>query len=153
MSDSESVERVVPAEASRIFALLADPARHRDIDGSGTLRGPKGRSGPLVLGSRFGMRMRLGLPYMMVNTVVEFEQDRRIAWQGYPVGPLARVVGGRIWRYELEPVPGGTLVRETWDISEERVKALVQAARPLTRQAMQRTLERLGRLLAEPLPA
>ena len=31
----------------------------------------------------------------------------------------AKLGGGRIWRYELEPVDGGTLVRETWDISQE----------------------------------
>jgi hypothetical protein len=50
------------------------------------------------------------LPYRTTNTVIEFEQDRRIAWQTTMLGGL---VGGRIWRYELSPTDGGTLVRET----------------------------------------
>ena len=39
--DTVSVERVIPAPAEKIFDLLADPARHRDIDGSGTVRDAK----------------------------------------------------------------------------------------------------------------
>ena len=27
---------------------------------------------------------------------------------------MGGLVGGRIWRYELSPTDGGTLVRETW---------------------------------------
>ena len=34
---------------------------------------------------------------------------------------LATMVGGRIWRYELIPQDGGTLVRESWDISQEKL--------------------------------
>jgi hypothetical protein len=52
------------------------------------------------------MRMRIGLPYLIRNTVVEFEENRRIAWRHF---------GRHIWRYELEPVEGGTLVTETFD--------------------------------------
>jgi uncharacterized protein YndB with AHSA1/START domain len=42
MSDEEctpaEVSRRIDAPAAEIFQVLADPARHRDIDGSGTLR-------------------------------------------------------------------------------------------------------------------
>ncbi|MDQ1706729.1 MAG: hypothetical protein QOF18_3095, partial [Frankiaceae bacterium] len=31
----ESVERIIPAPPERIFQLIADPRRHKDIDGSG----------------------------------------------------------------------------------------------------------------------
>ena len=34
-SDVESVERVIPAPPEKIFDLLADPAKHPLIDGSG----------------------------------------------------------------------------------------------------------------------
>ena len=37
MSDVESVERVIAAPPEKIFDLLADPARHHDIDGSGSV--------------------------------------------------------------------------------------------------------------------
>jgi uncharacterized protein YndB with AHSA1/START domain len=142
-SDSESVERVIPAPPEAIFALLADPRRHRDFDGSGMVRGAKNLPDSLTLGAKFGMSMRLGIPYSMVSTVIEYEPNRRIAWQTYPPGQAYRLAGGRIWRYELEPVEGGTLVRETWDISQERVKAVVAPARGKTIVAMTKTLERL----------
>ena len=72
------------------------------------------------MGSMFTMSMKLGVPYSTVSEVVEYEVDRRIAWQTYStIKWLARFGGGRIWRYELEPVDGGTLVRETWDITHE----------------------------------
>ena len=147
--DSVSVERVISAAPELIFALLADPARHREIDGSGTVRDAKtGSSERLQLGSTFGMNMKLGIPYSMESTIVEFEENRRIAWQTRPPGVFAKLGGGRIWRYELEPAEGGTLVRETWDISEERVKAIVRPARNKTRQAMDKTLERIESIVA-----
>ena len=52
------------------------------------------------------MDMKIGVPYKMTNTVVEFEENRRIAWQYF---------GGHIWRYILEPVDGGTKVVEQFD--------------------------------------
>jgi uncharacterized protein YndB with AHSA1/START domain len=143
-----SVERVIAAPAGRIFELLADPSRHREIDGSGTVRDAKHvPSEPLQVGATFGMAMRMGLPYSMVNTVIELEPDRRIAWQTRPPGVFGKLAGGRIWRYELEPVDGGTRVRETWDITEERGKELVRAAGPRTRRSMEQTLERIDALV------
>lgn len=148
--DVETVERVIPAPPEKIFELLADPRRHRDIDGSGTVRGVKGEANDtperLTLGSRFGMSMKLGIPYSMVSEVIEFEDGRRIAWQTRPPigGSLA---GGRIWRYQLEPVEGGTRVRESWDISQEKIKAVVRPARKRTREAMERTLARIEELV------
>jgi uncharacterized protein YndB with AHSA1/START domain len=145
-----SVERVIPAPAADIFALLADPNRHRDFDGSGTVREAKDVPEKLKLGSKFGMSMTLGVPYSMVSTVVELEQDRRIAWQTLPPYPLFnRFTGGRIWRYELQPVEGGTLVRESWDISQEGAlsKPMVRLAADKTRQNMAATLERIEQVL------
>ncbi|MCB1001856.1 MAG: SRPBCC family protein [Acidimicrobiales bacterium] len=145
----ESVERVIAAPPEAIFDLLADPARHHDIDGSGTVqRAPEG-SRRLQLGDRFGMDMKMGIGYSMVSEVVEFEENRRIAWQSTsPVKVLGLFVGGRIWRYELEPVAGGgTLVRETWDISKERLPAMVRPMRSKTKQNMEQTLERIEQLV------
>ena len=139
-----SVERVVPAPPDRIFDLLADPRRHPEIDGSGTVREAVDGPARLHRGARFGMRMQLGGSYSMTNTVTEFEEGRRIAWQPRPTRSLlARVIGGRLWRYELTPVEGGTLVRETWDISSERVPPPLLALRGKTRRDMEATLVRL----------
>ena len=145
--DRVSVERVIAAPPEPIFDLLADASRHRDIDGSGTVREAKGPPERLALGSTFGMSMKLGIPYSMVSTVVEFEENRRIAWQTRGPTPLGRFVAGRIWRYELEPVEGGTRVRETWDLSEEAVKALVRPAAGKTRESMEKTLARIEELV------
>jgi len=147
-NDVETVERVIAAAPDKIFALIADPDRHRDIDGSGTVRGTKSGGGRLSLGSKFGMSMKLGLPYSMESEVIEYEDNRRIAWQTRPPGMFRNLGGGRIWRYELEPVDGGTRVRESWDISQEKVKALVRPARKKTREAMEKTLERIEQLVA-----
>jgi len=148
-ADVATVERLIHAPASAIFDLIADPARHHDIDGSGTVREAKEGSQRLALGSRFGMSMKLGIPYAMVSEVVEFEENRRIAWQSRPpVALIGKLAGGRIWRYELEPAEGGTLVRESWDITHERIKALVRPVRKRTIAAMNATLARIEEITA-----
>lgn len=152
MSDNKdivSVERVIPAEPAAIFALLADAERHKDVDGSGTVVAAKGEPERLTMGSTFGMSMKMGIPYSMQSTVVEFEQDRRIAWQTRGPGPIGKHVAGRIWRYELEPTDDGTLVRETWDITHESAltKPVVRLGADKTRENMAKTLERIESLL------
>ncbi len=143
--DVESVERLIPAPPEAIFDLLADASRHRDIDGSGSVRGVKGESERLKLNSSFGMSMRIGIPYSMVSTVIEYEENRRLAWQTRGPSALGRFVGGRIWRYELEPRDGGTLVRESWDISQESplTKPVVRMGGTNARKNMAATLERI----------
>ena len=141
-----SVERCIPAGPAAIFALVADAARHPEIDGSGTVRQAKsGTPTKLGMGATFGMSMKLGIGYSMVSTVIEYEEDRRIAWQSRPKGFAGKFSGGRIWRYELEPVEGGTLVRESWDISQDHQRSLLRHG-PLAKQtalSMTRTLEKI----------
>jgi uncharacterized protein YndB with AHSA1/START domain len=148
--DVVTVERVIPAAPEAIFDLLADPSRHCDIDGSGSVVGVKGSSERLALGSTFGMSMKMGLPYSMVSTVIEFDDNRRIAWQTTGPTAIGKHVGGRIWRYELEPVEGGTKVSESWDIRHESAftKPIVRRAGDTTRKHMATTLERIETLLS-----
>lgn len=102
-----SRQRFIAAPADEIFELLAQPAMHSVIDGSDTVQGVQ-PNGParLSLGARFGMNMSMRMDYKILNTVCEFEEGRRIAWQHFYK---------HIWRYVLEPVEGGTLVTEEWD--------------------------------------
>jgi uncharacterized protein YndB with AHSA1/START domain len=149
-----SVERVIKAPPSRIFALLADAGKHASFDGSESVDRCTQPSVPLTKGSTFGMAMRgrketLFIPYRTTNTIIEYEPDRRIAWQTYGLGGL---VGGRIWRYELSPAPddtAGTLVRETWDVSQEKNKRMViSGSMPQkTADGMRATLDRIATLL------
>jgi uncharacterized protein YndB with AHSA1/START domain len=131
------VERVIPADAATIFDVLADPRQHRDIDGSGSVKNISGTPPErLALGSRFGMSMKVGVPYLIHNEVVEFEEGRRIAWRHY---------GHHVWRYTLEPVPGGTRVTEEFDWRSSRIPWVLELIRAPEKNAvaMERTLERL----------
>lgn len=133
-----TVERVIAAPARAIFDLIADPAMHPVLDGSGSVRrARRGNPARLSLGAKFGMDMRLGIPYRIRNTVVEFEEGRLIAW---------RHMGGHRWRYELEPTDGGTKVTETFDystaLSPRGVERLGFPER--NRKGMEATLERLA---------
>ena len=140
-----SVSRVIAAEPSAIFAVLTDPSQHALIDGSGTVRQARDDQETLVMGSRFSMGMRMGVPYVIKNEVVEFEPDRLIAWQH---------IGHHRWRYRLEPVEGGTRVTETFDWSKARFpKGIEIMGYPSKHPAgMERTLERLDRLVTTGRP-
>ena len=82
----------IKAPPKVIFDLVADPKSHTKIDGSGMLKGELRAPERLFLGARFGMKMRLGIPYIIKNTVLEFEENKSIAW---------RHLLHNVWRYEL----------------------------------------------------
>lgn len=131
---------VIDAPAEAIFEILADPRRHPDFDGSGSVR--SAISGPqrLSLGAKFGMDMRLVVPYRISNRVKEFEEGRRIAWAH---------IGGHRWRYELTPqADGSTLVTETFDATTARsARALkLMDAYGRNARAIEETLPRLKSL-------
>jgi len=134
---SVSVSRLIDAPANVIFDVLADPARHAEIDGSGTVQAAQ-ESMPerLKMGSKFGMKMKIVLPYDMRSTVVEFEEDARIAWAHF---------GKHRWRYELEAIDGGTMVTETFDWSTSRAPLFIEMMGYPKKHvpSMQKTLERL----------
>jgi uncharacterized protein YndB with AHSA1/START domain len=143
------VERVIAATPKEIFDVIADPGRHRDFDGSGSVRAvAAGTPQRLELGATFGMSMKRGVGYSMLNTVTEFEENRRIAWSPKPASGRGGRWVGRIWRYELEPVEGGTKVTETWDISREGLRLVLRhIAAKNTRDAMEKSLEKLDTLV------
>jgi len=136
-----SVSRIIDAPAEAIFAVVADARRHADFDGSGSVKGATGDPEPLVLGSRFGMNMRIGVPYRIQNEVVEYEENRLIAWQHF---------GKHRWRYEFEPVDGGTKVTETFDWSTSRSPRAIEFMGYPKKHPdnMAKTLERLEAVVA-----
>jgi len=127
----------VPAAAADIFDLLADPRRHGEIDGSGSVKEAR-IDAPvrLSLGATFGMNMRIVLPYKMTNTVVEFEEGRRIGWRHF---------GGHVWRYILEPVEGGTQVTEQFDWNTNKSPLMLKVMRATHNNAVaiEKTLQNL----------
>lgn len=168
MSTDESADERTHVTASRriaappavIFGLLADPERHLELDGSGMLRGARTTRPVTAVGDVFVMRMwfdEIG-DYEMENHVVEFEQDRRIAWVPLPGRGHPSAVRGRgqeeVWRhrwgYTLVPLgPTATSVTETYDCAE--VPAADRAEMDGGRvwlDAMTETLARLDRAVA-----
>jgi hypothetical protein len=57
--------------------------------------------------------------------------------------------GGRIWRHELNPADDGTRLRETWNVSEDKQKAMITGGstpKP-TEVGIRATPERIAELL------
>ena len=138
-----SESRVIVADPQAIFDIVADPAMHPVMDGSGTVQAVQESAPPrLELGATFGMDMKLGAPYKITNEVVEFEEGRRIAWRHF---------NGHLWRYLFEPVDGGTKVTEQWDARRVWNKLALRVARfpSRNRAGILATLEKLDRLAVE----
>lgn len=100
----------VAAPAAQIFDLVADPKRHSELDGSGTVVGAVTGPDRLALGSRFSVRMKqYGVPYRITSRVTDFADNQVVEWR-HPLGHR--------WRWELTPVSEHvTLVTETFDYS------------------------------------
>jgi uncharacterized protein YndB with AHSA1/START domain len=155
------VSRRINAAAADIFAILADPRRHPELDGSGMLRGAVTESVITGVGEVFVMKMyfrRLG-DYEMNNHVVEYEPNRRIGWEpeagrGHPEESAADSRMGQRWSFELLPDgPDATVVTHRYDCSRvpEELRVSMKDGR-IWVKAMDETLQHLEELCtaAEP---
>ncbi|HEV2888012.1 MAG TPA: SRPBCC family protein [Jatrophihabitans sp.] len=159
MADNQvAVSRRIGAPAADIFAILADPARHLELDGSGMLRGAVGDAVISGVGGVFVMKMyyrRLG-DYEMNNHVVEYEPDRRIGWEpqagrGHPAEMAADARWGQRWSFELLPDgPDATVVTHRYDCSRapESERVAMDGGR-IWVEAMAQTLRRLDELVQD----
>jgi hypothetical protein len=163
---SVEVSRRIPAPAAHIFAILSDPRRHADFDGSRMVKGAVDERPIAGVGETFTAKMhRLGRDYEMINHVVEFEIDRVITWEPSPGdvdtagGDPTRigVPSGYRWGYRL--VPDGeaaTVVTEVFDcVTEENSWILqrdgggwINGTNPVV-ESMATTLELLERVSTE----
>jgi RNA polymerase sigma-70 factor, ECF subfamily len=156
-----SVSRSIAAPAAKIFQVLADPANHPALDGSGLLRATSGQAVPSRAGDTFTMAMflpELG-DYLMLNRVIAFEQDRRIAWEptpgdivasrnaGLPVGASQ----GYSWGFRLQPDGDKTIVTEVFDCTEadQSIRDAVEDGQTWI-PAMHTTLDRLAVIVEQP---
>ncbi len=121
--ETVSATTIINAPAEAIFAVLADPAMHVAIDGTGWVREPID-SGPLTsAGQVFRMAMyHAGHPdgnYQMANRVQVFDPPRAISWEpGQDTGDGNLRFGGWVWRYDLAPAgTSGTKVTLYYDWS------------------------------------
>ena len=133
----KSASIIINAPISKIFDVIANPQMHPIIDGSNSVRSVIKGPTRLALGSKFGMNMEIGVKYRITNTVVEFEENKLIAWRH-----LARW----IWRYELKEISATqTVVIESFDGTKTPLNLWlkVRKAYPSTQKAVAKTLVRL----------
>ena len=152
----------VDAPASSVFALLSDPSRHSDLDGSGMLVELVTPGVVTSVGYVFTMRMHndfLG-DYTVDNHVVEFDPERCIAWE--PVlSATSREeakpnIGSNLlhrWGYELEAEgPSATVITEFFDCSrssEEWQEDLQEDMQSWIPAAMATSLGKIAHLIRE----
>jgi hypothetical protein len=100
----------VQAPAAEIFEIVADPRRHGELDGSGTVLDTVAGPQRLSQDARFSVKMKqYGMPYQITSQVTEFANGRVLEWR-HPLGHR--------WRWELTPLSEhSTLVTETFDYS------------------------------------
>lgn len=108
MPDRLDVSRRIAATAERIFAIVADPRGHVDIDGSGMLLAAPDAKPLRAVGDTFEVEMDrepLGdLPtgrYKVINTVTAFVPGVEVAWT---VTPPGQPPAGHVWGYHLERI-------------------------------------------------
>jgi uncharacterized protein YndB with AHSA1/START domain len=122
-----TVTRRIAAPASSIFALLVDPTRHPDLDGSEMLQGALTTAKVGAVGDEFRMAMwnpDMG-DYEMTSRVVAFEPDRCIHWAPrMTASARPEILAGSIkdpgyqWGWDLRPVDEGvTEVTESFECS------------------------------------
>jgi hypothetical protein len=100
----------VRAPAGELFAIVADPHRHHELDGSGTVVGTVTGPRQLSKDAKFSVRMKqYGMPYRVTSVVTDLADGRVVQWR-HPLGHQ--------WRWEFTPLPdGSTRVTETFDYS------------------------------------
>lgn len=103
---SRSVE--VAAPVAELYRLVADPRRHHELDGSGTVRQNIAAPAELTVGSKFSTHMKiLKVPYRITSRVTALKPNELVEWR-HPVGHR--------WRWEFEALsPTTTRVTETFD--------------------------------------
>lgn len=140
------VTSTVRVPAGDLFAVLADPRRHVEIDGSGMLR--PGADAQPVTGAGQVFTMEMHLPslgdYRTENHVVDFVDGRSIAWMTAREG---QPPAGVRWSWELLPADDGcTTVVHGYDwsrVTDPAVLARVSFPR-VSAEAMQESVRRVA---------
>lgn len=101
-------ETTLKARAEDVYALVANPARHPELDGGTNIRSlRKGKDAEFKVGDTFSLNMVLGIPYTLTMEVTRAEKNEGVTWL-HP--------GKHTWSWDITDNEDGTLtVRETFD--------------------------------------
>jgi uncharacterized protein YndB with AHSA1/START domain len=134
--------REIGASSERIFELIADPAEQPRWDGNANLKEAAPGQRVRAVGDVFTMQLLSGS--VRENHVVDFVEDRRIAWRPAEVG---KAPPGHMWAWELEPLgPSRTRVTHTYDWTDLTDEERLPRARSTTAEKLQASLDRLATL-------
>lgn len=157
--DQENVSAAlaIAEPAARVFAVLADPAAHAAIDGTGWVVAAVDRAPLTEEGQIFRVGMyHPGHPdgnYQMANKVVVLDPPRAIGWlPGTEQDDGLLEFGGWTWRYDLAPVgPSETEVTLTYDWSAvpQYIREYLQFP-PFGPEHLTNSLHHLAELAASP---
>lgn len=140
-----SASREIAAPAERIFEMIADPSQQPRWDGNDNLAEAQAGQRVRAVGAMFTMALTLGVE--RENHVVEFEEQRRIAWR--PAEP-GQPPPGHLWRWEIEPLDQThTRVTHTYDWSQLTDPSRLRRARATTADKLAASLFRLAALVEE----
>lgn len=116
---SGAVERVVPAEADAVFAVLSDVTRIGERSPECHTARWLGDSPPGAVGSVFRGSNRAGrlARWSRRCEVVVAEPGRAFAFRTLPERIDVTRRDSTTWRYDLEPVDGGTRVTHSYEIT------------------------------------
>jgi uncharacterized protein YndB with AHSA1/START domain len=137
-----SASRDISAAADTIFELIADPTAQPRWDGNDNLRQAAAGQRVRAVDDVFTMTLRRG--GVRENTIVEFDEGRRIAWRPNVPG---RQPPGHLWRWELEPIDEDrTRVTHTYDWTKLTDRSRFPRARATTAERLAASLERLAQI-------
>ena len=144
-SKRQTVTRKVPVPTERLFAVLVDPTRHPEIDGSGMVLGAATTEQLGKVGDIFTMDMHqddFG-DYQADNHIVELEPGQKIAWATAGAGqdPI-----GHVWTWEFTTEGESTIVTHSYDwsgVTDEGLLAVLNFPR-VSADQMAETIDKLA---------
>ncbi len=142
------VSCAVEAGAAEVFALLINPNRHQEFDGSGLVRGAVTEEQLTHVGQVFQMHMKADQQgdYVTENHVRTLVIDSEISWMPTMNG---RTPAGYWWGYDITPIDDESCevgLNYDWTaITSERWKPLFPR---ISEAQMQESLRHLQALLA-----
>jgi hypothetical protein len=122
LSNRATVTAPIAAPAGAIFVIVANPARHPELDGSGMLKAAPDARPLTAIGQTFDIEMdrrplggtantrqlqslvREVPDYMVRCTVTQLISSRLIEWN---VAVVGKHPGGHVWGWRIEPLSDG----------------------------------------------
>lgn len=150
----------IEATPAAVFAVLADPAAHPAIDGTGWVRAARGAAPLTATGQIFRMAMHHenhpDKDYEMANRVEVFDPPQAIAWQPGQESPETGELGfgGWFWRYDLTasgPSQTNVTITYDWSAVSPPVRQIIHFP-PFGRDHLEHSLRHLADLVAAATP-